>query len=232
MENLSGNYAGHGNKISDSDRNIIRSALHKVGYSNEMILDDVGFVQEGGKHHETDMVAYSSTLRRDTDTAVMSIKGTEDTEKILFDPDISPFRALATPIIIMAEYRAIRGKDEPRVRTFGLCKDADTFNRQKAISKIIPLSQFKEYLRDKQEYFTPRRLEKAKLIPEQLPLFDIAPNLIKQAIDIADKELVDRFEKGVREILHSIDPEFKQKVINGAIAVLGARILRDRRKMD
>ena len=160
MENLSGNNAGRGKKISDSDRKIIRSALHKVGYSNEMIWDDVGFVGEGGKPHETDMVAYSSTLRRDTDTAVMSIKGTEDTEKILFDPDISPFRALATPIIILAEYRAIRGKDEPRVRTFGLCKDADTFNRQKAISKIIPLSRFKEYLRDNQEYFTQRRLEK------------------------------------------------------------------------
>ncbi len=232
MENLSGHNAEHGKKISDSNRKIIRSALNKVGYSNEMIWDDVGFVGEGGEHHKTDMVAYSSTLRRDTDTAVMSIKGTEDTEKILFHPDISPFRALATPIIILAEYRAIRGKDEPRVRTFGLCKDTITFNREKAKSKIIPLSRFKEYLRNNQNYFTPRRLEKAKLIPEQLTLFDIAPNLMKQAFDIADKELVDRFEKGIREIIHSIDPESKKEVINGAIAVLGARILRDRRKMD
>jgi len=230
MENLSGHNAGHGKKISDSDRKIIRSALNKIGYSNEMIWDDVGF-REGGRPHETDMVAYSSALRRDTDTAVMSIKGTEDTEKILFDPDISPFRALATPIIILAEYRAIRAKDEPRVRTFGLCKDAETFSREKATSKIIPLSRFKEYLKDNQAYFTPRRLEKAKLAPEQLTLFDIEPNLIKRAIDIADKELVDRFEKGVREIIQSIDPESKKDVINGAIALLGARILRDRRKM-
>jgi len=156
MENLSGHNAEHGKKISDSNRKIIRSALNKVGYSNEMIWDDVGFVGEGGEHHKTDMVAYSSTLRRDTDTAVMSIKGTEDTEKILFDPDISPFRALATPIIMLAEYRAIRGKDEPRVRTFGLCKDTITFNREKAKSKIIPLSRFKEYLRNNQNYFSPR----------------------------------------------------------------------------
>ncbi|MBW1701307.1 MAG: N-6 DNA methylase [Deltaproteobacteria bacterium] len=232
MENLSGHNAGHGKKLSNSDRKVIRSALNKVGYSNEMIVDDVGFVREGGKRHEADMVAYSSILRRDTDTAVMSIKGTENSENVLFDTDISPFRALATPIIILAEYRAIRGKDEPRVRTFGLCKDAETFNQKKATSKIIPLSRFKEYLKDNQDYFTPRRLEKAKLVPEQLTIFDIAPNLMKQAIDIADKELVDRFEKGVREIIQSLDPRFKKAVINGAIALLGARILRDRRKLD
>ena len=235
MENLSGHNAGHRKKISDSNRKEIRSALNEAGYSSEMILNDVGFVGQGGKPLKTDMVAYSSTLRHDTDTAVISIKGTEDAENILFDPDISPFRALATPIIILAEYKAIRGKDEPRVRTFGLCKDAAAFNRQKSkklISKTIPLSQFKEYLRDNQEYFTPRRLEKAKFVPEQLTLFDIAPNLIKQAIDIADKELIDRFEKGVMAVIKSTDDRHKQSVINAAIAILGARILRDRLKKE
>ncbi|MDB4444426.1 N-6 DNA methylase [bacterium] len=232
MENLSGHNAGHGKKISDPNRKIIRSALNKVGYSNEMISDDIGFVGEGGKPYKADLVAYSSALRLDTDTAVISVKGTEDTENVIFDPDISSFRALATPIIILAEYRVIRGEDEPRVRIFGLCKDAETFNRKKSTSKIIPLSQFKEYLRDKQEYFTPRRLEKAKMVPEQLTLFDIAPNLIKQAITIADKELVDRFEKGVKEIAQSSEPQYMKAVINGAIAILGARILRDRLKKD
>ncbi len=231
MQELSEHNTRHEKSISDSIRNTISSAFQQVGYSKKMILHDVGFVGEGGNPHKADMVAYSSSLRQDTDTAVISVKGSENTEKIQFDADISPFRALATPIIVLAEYRAIQGVAEPRVRTVGLCKDAVTFKKEKAESNIIPLSRFEEYLRDKQEYFTPRRLEKAKLIPEQLTLFDIAPNLIKQAIDIADKELVDRFEKGVREILHSIDPELKKEVINGAIAVLGARILRDRRKM-
>lgn len=178
------------------------------------------------------MVAYSSSLRQDADTAVISVKGTEDTEKIQFDLEISPFRALATPIIVLAEHRAIHGMVEPRVIVVGLCKDAATFDREKAKSKIIPYSKFEEYLRNNQQFFTPRRLEKAKLAPEQLTLFDIAPNLIKKALQIADKELVDRFEKGVKEIIGSIHDRNKQKVVNAAIAVLGARILRDRLKKD
>ncbi|MBN1840967.1 MAG: SAM-dependent DNA methyltransferase [Deltaproteobacteria bacterium] len=216
--------------IDDSIRNAIRSALQQIGYSEEMILHHVSFVGEGGKPHKADMVAYSSSLRRDTDTAVISVKGTENTEQIQFDSEISPFRALATPVIVLAEYRIISGMAEPRVRTVGLSKDAATFNREKQKSRIIPLSRFEEYLRNNREHFTPRRLEKAKSISEQLTLFDVAPDLIKQALQIADKELVDRFEKGVGEIIGSTNDKYKRSVINAAIAVLGARILRDRLK--
>lgn len=218
--------------IDDSIRNTIRSALQQIGYSEEMILHHVSFVGEGGKSHKADMVAYSSSLRQDTDTAVISVKGTENTEKIQFDSEISPFRALATPVIVLAEYRIIGGMAEPRVRTVGLSKDAATFNREKPKCKIIPLSRFEEYLRNNQEYFTPRRLEKAKSVPEQLTLFDVAPNLIKQAFQIADKELVDRFEKGVRDVLRHTHNRYKRSVVNAAITVLGARILRDRLKKD
>jgi hypothetical protein len=178
------------------------------------------------------MVAYSSSIRQDSDTAVISVKGTENTDKIQFDSEISPFRALATPVIVLAEYKKVRGMAEPRVRTVGLCKDAATFKREKAKSKIIPLSRFEEYLRDRQQFFTPRRLEKAKLVPEQLTLFDIAPNLIGQAIQIANKELVSRFEKGIGEVLKTTNEKYKRSVINAAIAILGARILRDRLKTD
>lgn len=231
MHELSKYKTGH-EKLDDSIRNIISSAFQQVGYSEKekMLLRDIRFVGEGGKSHNADMVAYSSSLRQDADTAVISVKGTENTDKIQFDSEISPFRALATPVIVLAEYKKIRGMDEPRVRAVGLCKDAATFKRKKAKSKIIPLSRFEEYLRDKQQFFTPRRLEKAKLVPEQLMLFDVAPDLIKQAIKIADKELVDRFEKGVREVIVSITEKDKQRVINAAISVLGARILRDRLK--
>ena len=219
-------------KLNDFIRNTISSAFQQVGYSEKekTLLCDIRFVGEGGKSHNADMVAYSSSLRQDADTAVISVKGTENTDKIQFDSEISPFRALATPVIVLAEYKKIRGMAEPRVRAVGLCKDAATFKREKAKSKIIPLSRFEEYLRDKQQFFTPRRLEKAKLVPEQLMLFDVAPDLIKQAIKIADKELVDRFEKGVREVIASITEKDKQRVINAAISVLGARILRDRLK--
>ncbi|MBW2663435.1 MAG: SAM-dependent DNA methyltransferase [Deltaproteobacteria bacterium] len=176
------------------------------------------------------MVAYSSPIRQDSDTAVISVKGTENTDEIQFDLEISPFRALATPVIVLAEYKKIRGMAESRVITVGLCKDAATFKREKAKSEIIPLSRFEEYLRDKQQFFTPRRLEKAKFVPEQLTLFDIAPNLIGQAIQIANKELVGRFEKGIGEVLKTTNEKYKQSVINAAIAILGARILRDRLK--
>lgn len=234
MQELSEHKTKHEKSISDSIRNTISSAFQQVGYSERMILHDVGFVGEGGNPHKADMVAYSSSLRQDADTAVISVKGTENTEKIQFDSEISPFRALATPIIVLAEYRAIHGVAEPRVRTVGLCKDAATFQKEKTESNIIPLSRFEEYLRNNQQFFTPRRLEESKLVPvpEQLTLFDIAPNLNKQALQIAEKELVDRFEKGVREIIGSTHARNKQKVVNAAIAVLGARILRDRLKKD
>ncbi|MBW1745045.1 MAG: SAM-dependent DNA methyltransferase [Deltaproteobacteria bacterium] len=231
MQELSEHKTGH-EKLDDSIRNTISSAFQQVGYSEKekTLLRDIRFVREGGKSHNADMVAYSSSLRQDADTAVISVKGTENADKIQFDSEISPFRALATPVIVLAEYTKIRGMAEPRVRAVGLCKDAATFKREKTKSNIIPLSRFEEYLRDKQQFFTPRRLEKAKLVPEQLMLFDVAPDLIKQAIKIADKELVDRFEKGVREVIASITEKDKQRVINAAISVLGARILRDRLK--
>ena len=231
MEESSEHKTGHEKSISDSIRNTISSAFQQVGYSEKekMLLRDIRFVGEGGKSHKADMVAYSSSIRQDSDTAVISVKGTENTDKIQFDSEISPFRALATPVIVLAEYKKIRGMAEPRVRTVGLCKDAAAFKLEKTKSEIIPLSRFEEYLRDRQQFFTPRRLEKAKLVPEQLTLFDIAPNLIEQALQIADKELVDRFEKGVEEVIESTHDKYKQNdIINAAIAILGARILRDR----
>lgn len=233
MQELSEHKTGH-EKLDDSIRNRISSAFQQVGYSEKekMLLRDIRFVGEGGKSHKADMVAYSSSIRQDSDTAVISVKGTENTDKIQFDSEISPFRALATPVIVLAEYKKIRGMAEPRVRTVGLYKDAATFKREKAKSKIIPLSRFEEYLRDRQQFFTPRRLEKAKLVPEQLTLFDVAPNLIGQAIQIANKELVSRFEKGIGEVLKTTNEKYKRSVINAAIAILGARILRDRLKTD
>ena len=229
MRELSEHKTGH-EKLDDSIRNRISLAFQQVGYSEKkkMLLRDIRFVGKGEKSHDADMVAYSSSIRQDSDTAVISVKGTENTDEIQFDSEISPFRALATPVIVLAEYKKIRGMAEPRVRTVGLCKDAATFKREKAKSEIISLSRFEEYLRDRQQFFTPRRLEKAKLVPEQLTLFDVAPNLIGQAIQIANKELVSRFEKGIGEILKTTNEKYKRSVINAAIAILGARILRDR----
>jgi hypothetical protein len=234
MQELSEHKTGHEKLISDSIRNAISSAFQQVGYSEKekTLLRDIGFVGEGGKSHQADMVAYSSSLRQDSETAVISVKGTENANKIQFDSEISPFRALATPVIVLAEYKAHGGESEPRVITVGLSKNAAKFEKEKEKCTIVHLSRFKEYLRNNREHFTPRRLERAKLVPEQLTFFDIAPDLIKQAIQIANKELVDRFEKGVGQVIESTSDGDKQSVINAAIAILGARILRDRLKKD
>jgi len=230
MQKSSEHKSVHKKSISDSFRKKICSAFQQIGYSesNKTIRHDVGFVKEGGNPYTADIVAYSSSLRQDTDTAVIAVNWIENAEKIQFDSDISPFRALATPVIVLAEYKAVHGMTEPRVRTVGLSKDAATFNSEKERSNIIPLSKFNEYLKDNRKHFTPRRLEETKLVHEQLTLLDVAPDLIKQAIKIANKELVGRFEKGVREVIESTSEEYKQKVVNAAISVLGARILRDR----
>jgi hypothetical protein len=192
-----------------------------------MLQQDICFLGEKGEPYKADMVAYSSPLRQDADTAVIAVKGTENAEKIIFESDVTPFRSLATPVIIFSEYKKRHGIDEPRIITVGLSKDKTTFDKSLKNSKIIPVSRFKEYLRDHQEFFTPRCLQKAKLTPEQLTIFDISPDLIKQAIEITTKELVKRFENGVKEIL-SNDDRNKREIINGAIKLLGARILRDR----
>lgn len=133
MQELSEHKTGH-EKLDDSIRNTISSAFQQVGYSEKekTLLRDIRFVREGGKSHNADMVAYSSSLRQDADTAVISVKGTENADKIQFDSEISPFRALATPVIVLAEYTKIRGMAEPRVRAVGLCKDAATFKREKS----------------------------------------------------------------------------------------------------
>jgi len=230
MQKSSEHKSVHKKSISDSIRKKICSAFQQIGYSEskKTIRHDVGFVKDGGNPYTADIVAYSSSLRQDADTAIIAVNGIENAEKIQFDSDISPFRALATPVIVLAEYKAVHGMTEPRVRTVGLSKDAATFNSEKERSNIIPLSKFNEYLKDNRKHFTPRRLEETKLVHEQLTLLDVAPDLIKQAIKIANKELVGRFEKGVREVIESTSEEYKQKVVNAAISVLGARILRDR----
>ncbi len=217
-------------KISDSTRKAIKSAFAQIGYSGEMISSDVRFVAKAGNPFFADLVAYSGSLRKDTDTAVISVKGTDNVDKIAYDKDVTPFLALATPIVILAEYKKDRDLDGPRLLITGLNKDGDTSTRRIMPDNIIPLSKFEGYLRSHQEQFTPRRLERAKWESEQLTLFDVCPNLIGEAYQIAIDELVNRFERGVQYILEQNPDGYKRNIIQAAIALLGARILRDRRR--
>lgn len=78
MQDLSGHNNGYEKPISDFIRNAISSAFQLVGYSEKekTLLRDIRFVGTGEKSHMADMVAYSSSLRQDADTAVISVKGT------------------------------------------------------------------------------------------------------------------------------------------------------------
>jgi hypothetical protein len=217
-------------EISDSLRKSIKSAFEQIGYSEEMFLSDVHFIGERGENFSADLVAYSSSLRRDIDTAVVSIKGTENVDSINYDKDISPFQSLATPIIILAEYRKVKNMDDTRIYIAGLGKDVKGNRVQN--EKIIPFSRFKEYLKDNQEHFTPRRLERVKWYSEQLSLFDVSSDLMQKAFQIVTKELVERFEKGVRNVLRNNDPKYEKDIIKASIRILAARILRDRLRKD
>lgn len=215
-------------KINDSIRKTIKSAFTQIGYSDAMISSDVHFVGKAGNPFFADLVAYSGSLRKDTDTAVISVKGTDNVDRIEYEKEIAPFFALATPIVILAEYKKAHNLDGPRLLLTGLNKDAVTAARRTVRDEVIPLSRFQEYLRSHQEQFTPRRLERAKWDSEQLTLFDVCPNLIGEAYQIAIDELVHRFERGVRYILEQNPEGYKRNIIQAAIAILAARILRDR----
>ena len=219
-------------KINDSIRKTIKSAFTQIGYTDAMISSDVHFVGKAGNPFFADLVAYSGSLRKDTDTAVISVKGIDNTARVEHDKDIAPFLALATPIIILAEYKATPHADGPRLLITGLNKDTDVASSHKVRDKVVPLSRFEEYLRENQEQFTPRRLERVKWYSEQLSLFDVSPDLIGEAYQIAIKELVYRFERGVRHILEQNPTGYKRDIIQAAIAILAARILRDRLRMQ
>jgi len=213
---------GHRQSLANEDlipsetRGAITDGLSSIGYYANMISHDVHFISAGGKQYHADLVAYSSGLRKDTDTAVIAVKGTKDADHVTHDEEVSPFMALATPIVILADYR------QARVRVAGLSQ-ADSSQ-----AEVIPLSRFQEYLKAQQQLFTPRRLERVKWYSEQLPLFDIYSGLMQKATQIAVTELVERFEKGVRRILTDNSEQHKKQIIQSAIRILGARILRDR----
>lgn len=218
-------------KISDSIRKTIKSAFTQIGYTDAMISSDVRFVGKAGNPFFADLVAYSGSLRKDTDTAVISVKGIDNTARVEHDKDIAPFLALATPIIILAEYKKTPHTDAPRLLITGLNK-TDVATGGKVGGDVIPLSRFEEYLTAHQEQFTPRRLERAKWYSEQLKLFDVSPDLIGEAYQIAIHELVHKFERGVRFILEQNPAGYKRDIIQAAIAILAARILRDRLRMQ
>ncbi len=205
----------------------INSALQQIGYTPGMLVDDVSFVQEGGKLHKANLVAYSSEFRKDVDTAVIAVREISDIREVSYD-EIKPFKALATPILVFAEYRKQLRNDEPQVRTVGLCEDSTSFDKQSKKDNIVPVSRFEQYLKDKKEQFSPRKLEAAKWRAEQLTLFDVCPDLLQQAFKITKVTLVDRFESGIQEILLQHPNVRHQEIMKAAIQFLGARILRDR----
>ena len=96
-------------KLSDETRGLIKSGLMISGYSDDMFSDDVGFIGQNGHPYKSDMVAYSGWLRKDTESAVIGVKGTKHIDDIQYS-DIEAFGALSTPLIIFSENKKITGK--------------------------------------------------------------------------------------------------------------------------
>ena len=177
----------------------IRSALFQIGYKKDMLVNNVSFFTKGGGLYKTEMVAYSSSLRKDTDTAVIAVTKQKDIQNISFQK-LQPFLSIATPILMFTEDEKKVKKGIPNVRILGLCDNER--NLKKQLKKpVIPITSLKEYIQSKHEVFSPRRLELAKWHAEQLSLFDISPNLIGQAFKIASEELIEKFERSVQSIL-------------------------------
>ncbi|BBO72360.1 hypothetical protein DSCA_62900 [Desulfosarcina alkanivorans] len=217
------------NRISEEFLCQIKLAINSIGYTDDMIDQNVSFVSEGGEPFFADLVIYTSQFRRDTDTAVISFKLSSNIEKRDYHSDIAPFFALSTPIVILVEALDNDSTKEPNLRPVGLKKG---FTKNHSDKTVIPLSRFQDYLKQHQEQFSPRKLLLSKWEPEQLSLFDIHPDLFNEAIRIANKELIERFEKSVGRVIENTPKQHKRNVVQGAIALIGARILRDRLKKD
>ena len=84
-------------KLSDEIRELIKSGLMTSGYLENMFSYDVGFTVSDGNPYQSDMVAYSGWLRKDTDSAVIGVKGTKKIDNIQYS-DIEMFGALSTPL--------------------------------------------------------------------------------------------------------------------------------------
>lgn len=209
----------------------IKSSLSDVGYSSNMFLRNVNFVKTGGGTHKTDLVAYSNHIRKDSDTAVIAIKRFDNVEKLTFE-DIKPFRSIATPIIIFYESKPNKNYSEPLLRTVGLSKNNATFKDRVLRQKPIPISSFSNFVKDNHTTFSPRRLESVKWGAEQLSLFDVTPDLLGQAFRIINNELITHFQNGVNEVLTKSSYLNPKRIIEYAIKFLGARILRDKKKLD
>ncbi|MBW1650615.1 MAG: SAM-dependent DNA methyltransferase [Deltaproteobacteria bacterium] len=214
-------------KLPDNIKNSIISAFKSIGYSENMFSYNVGLIGENQRFAKADIVAYSSALRKDSDTAVIGIKAVNNVDSIEY-PDLLNFAFLASPIVIFPEYEGI----SPKLKIFGLNKNQDYFNKLKnSPAHTVFLSEFEKYIKKQQDQFSPRRLERAKINPAPFSLFEVFPNLKGWSEEITQKELINKFQNGVKNICSDNDLLQQQNIIKASIKLLGARILRDREKI-
>jgi hypothetical protein len=200
------------------------SAFKDIGYPEEKRLESVSFVGEGAKHHTAKAVLYFSDTRRDSETAVIAIQETDDARNPNYKEQVKPYYALGTPIIVLAEYKKIYQGLEPQISVAGLNEESQ-FKIEK--DNVIPFSKFKEYVKRNRENFSPRKLEDVKVDPSQSRKFKVEPYLFDRILKISDKELVQRYHSGLREVFNAY-PKDTKEIYNYSLILLAARILRDK----
>lgn len=200
------------------------SAFKDIGYPEEKRLESVSFVGEGAKHHTAKAVLYYSDTRRDSETAVIAIQETDDARNPNYKEQVKPYYALGTPIIVLAEYKKIYQGLEPQISVAGLNEESQ-FKIEK--DNVIPFSKFKEYVKRNRENFSPRKLEDVKVDPSQSRKFKVEPYLFDRILKISDKELVQRYHSGLREVFNAY-PKDTKEIYNYSLILLAARILRDK----
>ncbi|MBW1615716.1 MAG: SAM-dependent DNA methyltransferase [Deltaproteobacteria bacterium] len=212
-------------ELPNNIKNPIISAFESIGYSENMFSYNVGLIGKNQEFVKADIVAYSSALRKDSDTAVIGVKAVKNIDNIQYS-DLLNFASLASPIVIFPEYKSA----SPKLKVFGL-STKDYFDTLKNdLAHTVFLDKFEEYIKNRQDQFSPRCLERAKINPDPLTLFDVFPNLTGWSEEITRKELINKFQSVVKNICSDRTPEQQQNIIQASIKLLGARILRDREK--
>lgn len=197
------------------------SAFEEIGYSKDMLLESVSFVGEGGNSYTAKAVLYSDPIRRDAENAVIAIQETEDARNPNHPEEINPFFAIGTPIIVLAEYKKL---NQGMISVVGLAEKSKFRIDQ---DNVIPFSRFKEYVKRNRENFSPRKLEEVKLDPSQFRKFKVDPYLFEGIIKISEKELVQRYNIGLKKVIETY-PKDQKALFENSLILLASRILRDK----
>lgn len=197
------------------------SVFKEIGYTEYMIEEKNTYFSYNKEQppHKAKAILYSSPIRKDSETAVIAIQDTKNVYNINLEKEVHPYKILGTPIIILAEYRKLKQETPPSIAIYNL--------REEKIETTKSAIDFQEYIREKRNQFSPRKLEDKKLEPFQGRL------LFGEALKLTNQEIVEIFELGLENIFNKeMNEKYKIELYKYSLVLLGARILRDKANKD